>query len=537
MSTDLKEGTAMASNPFAILEVTTRDDREKIMEAAEGRSLMIDADRCQDARAVLTNPRRRIEAELAWFPGASPGAASRAISARTLDEIEDIPLGGVARINACLAVVAQGGVPTKELLVRLLDTISTEAEGVSIDVLLRDINEDREVAGFPPFTSVDAAEHALADRRQEWRRAVAGMLASTPTLVMVEALYDLVDLMLVVGRFPRLLHEMIDDYALRAQPFIKQELEAAERVITKIRGMVGWRPDALEPLLSVLDDLLTTWEKVTRPIQVSATLLGRTDEESEGLAFAVRSLSVDLFNDHQLLDMSKRVSSMVAANFNAIPKVADKVAEDAAALEELADQRQQREVEIAYAADIGVFGKSRLSIDASGLSWKGEYYPLDTISFARWGAVSRSVNGIPTGTDYLIAWGDWHSTAIVEFRNREIFEAFTSRIWKVIGERRLTAIVEKLGEGGTIRFGDAVVGNDVVVLKRKKMFGEEDVTCPWSQVSVSTLDGSLVIQGPPGSKASCALSYRDVNNVHFLELVIRKAFSDGKVRLSDAFTG
>ncbi|WP_257555415.1 hypothetical protein [Sphingobium sp. CFD-2] len=535
VSIEVMENMALATNPFAVLNVTTRDDRERIMEAAEDRSLMIDAEKCQDARAVLTNPRRRIDAELAWFPGVSPSAASRVVSARTLDDLDELPLGGVAKINAYLAVGAVASPLGKDRLARLLDTVSTEADGISIDALLRDINEDREVAGFPPFNSTDAFDQALAERRQEWRRAVAGILTATPSLVMVEALYNLVDSMLAEERFPRLLHELIDDYSLRAQPFIKAELEAAQRAISKIRSLAASRPDALEPLIAALGKLLSTWEQITRPIQVSATLLGRTDEDSEGLAFAVRSVSIDLFNDHQLLEHSRRVLLLVASNFQAIPRVADKLAEDAAALDDIADQRQLREDEIAYAADIGTFNKSRLSVDTSGLSWKGEHYPLHSVAFARWGAISRSVNGIPTGTDYLIAWGDGRRTATVEFRNGKIFEAFTNRLWKAIGEHRLTAIIDTLRSGRTIRFGTAVIGNDTVVLKRKKMFGEEDAEFSWSEVSVVTRDGSFVINGPSGSKASSALSYRDVNNVHFLEVIVRKAFSAGRVRLSEAF--
>lgn len=527
----------LASNPFAILDVTTRDDRERIMEAAEDRSLMIDAEKCQDARAVLTNPRRRIDAELAWFPSISPGTASRALSARTIDDLDELPLGGVAKINAYLLVGAVAGPLSKHQLARLLDTVLTEADSISVEALLRDINEDREVAGFPPFNSRDAFDHALAERRQEWRRAIADILAATPSFVMVETLYDLVDSMLAEERFPRLLHDVIDDYALRAQPFFKVELEAAERAITKMRSLAVSRPDALDPLIAALGELLATWEQFTRPIQISATLLGRTDDDSEGLAFAVRRLSIDLFNEHQQFDLSKRVSLLVASNFQAIPRVADKIAEDATAFDDLADQRQRRDDEIAYAADIGRFEKSRLSVDTSGLSWKGEHYPLHSVSFARWGAISRSVNGIPTGTDYLIAWGDGRRTATVEFRNGKIFEAFTIRLWKAIGEYRLKAIIETLRSGRTIRFGTAVIGDKSVVLKRKKMFGEEDAEFSWSEVTVLTRDGSFVIEGPSGSKASSALSYRDVNDVHFLEVIIRKAFSDGRTHLSDAFDG
>jgi len=128
-----------------------------------------------------------------------------------------------------------------------------------------------------------------------------------------------------------------DRYALRVQPYIRAEIEAANRVIDKIRELAPRRPDALSPLMDVLEQLLATWERLTRPIQVSATLQGKTDDDSEHLAFAIRGLSIDLFNDYDLLDQSRRVSAMIASNFQAIPRVADKLAEDGAALENFAE--------------------------------------------------------------------------------------------------------------------------------------------------------------------------------------------------------
>ena len=533
--TKLAENAALSANPFAILGVTTRDGSERIMEAAEDRSLMIDADKCQEARSILTNPRRRIDAELGWFPGVSPGAAFRAASAQKMADLDGISLGGIAKINAWLAAAAVEVEIGHEELKELLKLVSAEAENVELNAVLRDVNEDREVAGIPPFTSIDAGTQALADRRQEWRRAVTSILTKVPTLTLAEAFHDLIHELFFSGSFPRLLHEIIDDYALRAQPYIRTEIEAADRVIDKIRELAPRRPDALSPLMDVLEQLLATWERLTRPIQVSATLQGKTDDDSEHLAFAIRELSIDLFNDYDLLDHSRRLSAMVASNFQAIPRIADKLAEDGAALENIAERADQRNAEISYSADIGTFSKSRLSIDANALGWKGDIYPVSSVKAVRWGGLRRSINGIPTGTSYLIVWSDGRRVAHVDFQNLAIFEEFTSRIWKTVGNNILSNIVDALRSENKLRFGSAIIGNNSVVLKRKKLFAEEDVEFPWSDVTVSSADGSFIISGPDGSKASAALSYRDVDNVHFLEALIRHAFKNGVVTLSNAF--
>ena len=62
----------LLQNPFYILNATQRDNRQRIIALAEEQSLLSDADKCMAARAELTNPRKRISAEVAWLPGVVP---------------------------------------------------------------------------------------------------------------------------------------------------------------------------------------------------------------------------------------------------------------------------------------------------------------------------------------------------------------------------------------------------------------------------------------------------------------------------------
>ena len=68
-------GMDLLQNPFYILNATQRDNRHRIMELAEERSLLSDADECIIAKSTLTNPRKRISAEIAWLPGMLPERA------------------------------------------------------------------------------------------------------------------------------------------------------------------------------------------------------------------------------------------------------------------------------------------------------------------------------------------------------------------------------------------------------------------------------------------------------------------------------
>jgi hypothetical protein len=55
----------LLQNPFHMLNATPRDNRRRIMELADERSLLLDARECIQARSDLTNPRKRLSVEIA----------------------------------------------------------------------------------------------------------------------------------------------------------------------------------------------------------------------------------------------------------------------------------------------------------------------------------------------------------------------------------------------------------------------------------------------------------------------------------------
>jgi hypothetical protein len=536
VSADVFDRAQLGTNPFAVLDVTARDTRERIIEAAEDRALVVDSDACTEASAILTNPRRRFEAELGWFPGVAPSTARRALQARDLAEIEALPINGLAMANALLGGALRSPPASLVQLTGFLATIAKAIDGVTLESVLRDVNEDRGISGFPPFSSNETAEEMLRDRNQLWRSAVLSLLGRLPTTLMAEGLYRALERMVADNQMPRFLHEVIDDYALRVQPFIQDETNGATRLVEKARSVAGDRPQALSPLIDGLAALLEAWERFTRPIQLSMTTLGRTDEDGERLGIMIRELAVDLYNEHDLADEARRITALLASHFAALPRLMAKVAQDAQALEGFAAEAEKRDAEIAYAAEIGTFKKTRLAINSTTLEWKGEKYAVNRIRSARWGAIRRSVNGIPQGTDYLIAWSDGERTATIDFGNGAIYEAFVERLWRVLAKPMLSTLVEGLRSGREYDFGGAVIRDDGVTLPSTKFFGDQPTRFNWGEVTIGTANGSFVINGPAKAKASVSLSFRDVPNVHFLETLVREAFKNGHTQLSNAFS-
>src|SRR5437773_12579061 len=122
-----------------------------------------------------------------------------------------------------------------------------------------------------------------------------------------------------------------------------------------------------------------------------------------------------------MLPQSKRITDLLQELFAKLPELVDHIENDANALgqiardiKELETQRREWEQQITYGAEIGALFKSTLTISPKGISWKNRTFPLDGITKVRWGGVRHSINGLPAGTSYTIAFGDGCSEAVVD---------------------------------------------------------------------------------------------------------------------------
>jgi len=334
----------------------------------------------------------------------------------------------------------------------------------------------------------------------------------------------------------------VDSYEVETQGILQKEAENVHKLIKVAREHAGSGEAAVKPYVDKLDAVARNWDKIAQPIQLSSKARGIDHEASRDLAYEIRSLAIDLFNKHDMLTQSQRLTSLIQELFSEVPDVADRVEEDADALADIFQQRKQAAArqdewarEITYRAEIGVMFKDTLSISPQGISWKGQTFPLDSITRVRWGGVSHSVNGIPTGTTYTIAFGNRNSEAVVELKKQDIYSAFTDKLWRAVCVRLLTEMLEALKEGRDLHFGDALLHDDGITLVKRKFLGSnERVRCSWSEVHVWSADGSFCIGAKDDKKVNAGISYIHGANTHILEQAIRMAFKKpGLRRLSD----
>lgn len=540
--------TNLEANPFFVLKASPRDSKSKIIELADEASLELDAEVCNKARSDLTNPRNRVAYEISWFPGLSPKKsyelAAQSISApNSILSENSLPPLAMSNLWAVL-FEAFDDQDDSSLIADSIIKFANFLECISAEDVLRDINEDRVVSGFPQVASINLIEEALSDRKKIFRSIVRDALNRLSIDKLIEVTTEISNEGTLGGEVnaPEFIYALIDAYEVETQEFLNNEFESARKLCEAVLSNAASN-SSLEPNLTNLNKVTKNFVRVAKPIQMAYKSRGLEHELSRTFAFEVRSLAVDLHNKHNQLETSLSLTKTNREFFEDIPEFVERVDQDEETLVQFqADKEKGREEneqwarDITYSAEIGLVFKEVLSLSPNGVSYGGKSYPLDAITRIGWGAVRNSVNGIPTGTDYTIFFGDSNSQATVSTRRENVYQAFTDKLWKAVGIRLITSMVAHLKAGNSLNFKEMTVWDDRVTLKKHKMFGSEAVTCPWSDLQIWSSGGSMYLGHTKDNKIYSQLPYLATANAHIFEMLVRAAFKKpGLVRLSQTF--
>lgn len=534
---------SLQNNPFYLLGATVRDDRRRIVELTNEKQLELEPEVLQRARAQLTNPRRRLQAELGWLPGVAPATASQVVEDCLNDPGSSLPTQGLpslAEANLRASVLERLNVHDHHHLTKIILQFAQVVEELSPPDIVRDINEDRSVSGFPQIRDVGVVEEELAERRHEFRSAVLRMLDRIPSEMLVDVLTAVAEFSSRMGQHqaPALVDDLVDTYRVEAQDFLEKETENIDELIELAARSAPSGRNAVRPVLRKLSAVTRNWDRVAQPIQISFKARGQHHPASQEVAMRIRNLAVELHNDHDMLDEARKLADLLKDIFAEVPTIVDLVEEDAEALDRNLRARKQQEAErrewkkkITYSAKIGGLIKRELRISPEGVSWGTAHYPLDAVTRVRWGGVRRS-----SGTTYTIAFGDDDTEAVVETWRGEVYRSFTTRLNRAVGPRLLIEVLQQL-KRGPVRFGEAVVGDGGVTLPRNRFFRKESIHYTWSEVKVWSADGAFWIGAKEDAKARAALSYIDTHNTHVLEQIVRVGFKRGVRRLTELLRG
>lgn len=540
----------LASNPFHVLGLTARASRATIVGRADEMSLHQDAAQCQKARSDLTHPRSRLSAEVAWFPGLSPRRIDSCLMQLSLEPRSVVDLTGIPDLAwtnlLCAAVELVEDPPDEDLPVSLITALINQAKEVKAEEVFNDINADRLIAGFPDIKSLEPVESELVERRRYYRKPITDTLNRLDSELLLEVI-NLVTIHCLKepdDDVSDLLYEVVDAYCLETLSVLEDKAQDIERLMTVVRSHARTAGKPLDDSIAALSSAVFGWDEIATPIQLTMERRGLVHEPSKVMTGQLRSLSLFLFNECQQLEQARQINWTILQAFHELAEVKLWALDDAQALTDLAKQseeRRQNEAQwaqkIQFDAELGVVFKDRLQLNVHGLTWKDKTYPLASITRARWGGVRHSVNGIPIGTDYTVAFGDARSESQLLMKRESVYTEFTSKLWMAVAAQIMNAMLASFKQGQSLRFGEALVSDDgVVLIRRKFLCANQEQKLRWSQVRIWSQSGSLVIGAQDDKKLYAPLSYIDVSNVHFLEHLLRLNFKKpGASLLSQTF--
>lgn len=342
----MNKSTSLHANPFCVLGVTTRDDRRKIVEMAEDRALHLDHDTCQKARSDLTNPKSRLSAEMAWMPGVAPRVVERLVSNLagnpfSVRSEEGLPELAKANLMAAFFEWITDD-EDAESIAEFIRDFAWVVDAIDANEVLRDVNEDRAISGFPEIKGVEAVEEELTERRKAYRLALKVFLDSMVPTKLVEIMTNAVSISTDDGeeQGPTLIDELVDTYELETQGFLQKEAENIAKLVASARIAAQNGEQSVAQVIDKLEKVARNWDRVAQPIQLSAKSRGIQHRPSREIAYDLRNLGIDLNNEHDMLEQTRRLVRLLQELFAELPEVAERLGEDATQLEDLAQKKQ-----------------------------------------------------------------------------------------------------------------------------------------------------------------------------------------------------
>ena len=327
-------------SPFHILGATPRDNRHSIMELAEERSLLSDADECMEAQSILIHPRRRISAEVAWLPGIDPALSDEVLKHLDTPNRNLLNITGLTHIaRANLLTTGLSRLPNlpSANIVEWIFTIAQASKDINPEIVCAILNEDRRASGFPEITDLSAIDDEIRKQKSYYCQVLTSVLESLSGTEQASVLTMAIETSTDNGKHqcPILIEDLILSYERGVQNSLEQNKKIIEAQDEKLRAMADAKNSdtTLQPIVNQLIQAVKEWDTLAQPIQLSKRSRGERHTASFEIAWRVRELAIHLFNEYGKLDFSQQITNMLKEVFAEVIEVDERITEDLKALE------------------------------------------------------------------------------------------------------------------------------------------------------------------------------------------------------------
>lgn len=327
----------LKENPFFILGVNFRDNRDIVLDAFENKV----SDETNE-EAVLTQAQKsllisksRLEAEVKWFPDLSPKKISEIIKKqndyKALQEIM-LDLTGVSQANlVCyLSSFNLGDIS-------LLKTLINAQESISLDNIKNFINSNRSIAGFPEVSS-PLLENALQELKKCYTKLALQSIISSkkPENTMTQLIQDFSCADIEQRQF---LERIAEQYDVWVIPKLRDFEDKIECLIVDANETHA----DLSEIVNNIIDILHDWDAYAQPSQLIFQAKNLDEPRSKKVFDKIRDFSLWLANEKQEHTLSLNLSKISKEIFFELPSVTNQLDEDIDTLEDLVQKSQEQE--------------------------------------------------------------------------------------------------------------------------------------------------------------------------------------------------
>lgn len=529
-------------NPFYILGATTRDSRQKIQELVDEKSLSLDMSVCTEARAVLTNPRRRLSAELAWFPGVSirqtktiiKELEDKELSAETLDH-----LSSLAGVNVVLSYLDSGVKLTTKNLENAIFTLARSYESIKPETVMNIINEDRTISGFPEVTDLSVIQEELTELKNNaihvLQQAISSLSLETANKIMLH----LMERAQKEKSTYSLLDDVIDQVYVMIVQKDKDSIESKViEAIKKLEDAMDKKATSKTTLNKLADELLEeleTFDNIMQPIQLSTQRRGLEHDITREIAHKVEDLTVTIIKKTRDFALAEKIMKRTKELFVEVGSVNESLSMGLDAINKIQQDDKAFEESIKYKYTKNSFwgGSTTLSLDSKHIVYGDTKYNTDDITHIRYGTTKRYQNGVYMGTDTFVGFGTDETDTRITILSEDEFFKFIDCLMKAVGIRIIQAMVDQLARGKSL-YG--FIYDDKVKLAKDNAFAPTEFkTFKWSDVMAGMQSGFLIIMAKSDTKYKVTLGLQDVENAPVLGLMLDRFLKLGEKKITEAF--
>ena len=331
------------NNPFNILGVTTRDTRKKIIEIGKEKNLFLDSDICKEAISILTHPKNRLIAEVAWMPDVLPSKYGEIIRSLTEDNelSEDLKhelmeYSPITQLNVLSNELEKYEIADIQKVGEKIIYLDHLVQIIEFTELKKLINVNRIAAGFPEVQDIELFIEDFSNHLAN----ICNVINDKMVRVNIEnkscvALVSFIVKNTIDGHFYNngiIITSILDWYEL----YSKRLLEEGEQEIYQLMQNIedDFDSSKINNQVENIIKKLAIWDKLANPLQAYNREKGLVHQSSEQLGIALRNLAMFLHNECEEIDVSQKLILSLGNAFAELDEFAERIDEDIKTLNE-----------------------------------------------------------------------------------------------------------------------------------------------------------------------------------------------------------